>query len=87
MFNPETLEILRKALFNEECRLDALGYTKEADTLYGAWIACRSALSRADRLEAEFEEVSREFTILEGACDFWKQEALDRGYDQGDECP
>jgi len=28
----------------------------------------------------QMENLQREFDILEGACDFWKQEAIDRGY-------
>jgi hypothetical protein len=51
MFDPKKLEILRKALYNGECRLDALGYTEKADELYRAWIALRVALSTLDRLE------------------------------------
>ena len=35
-----------------------------------------------DRLRATIDELSREFEILDSACDFWKQEAIDRGYEE-----
>ena len=32
--------------------------------------------------EDELAELSREFDILEGACDFWKETAIDLGYEE-----
>jgi hypothetical protein len=37
------------------------------------------------QLDAQQEQLGinkREWDILEGACDFWKQEAIDRGYEE-----
>jgi hypothetical protein len=34
------------------------------------------------RQQAVDAAYTREFDILEGACDFWKQEAIDRGYEE-----
>ena len=38
--------------------------------------------AEAEMLADSLEESTREFRILEGACDFWKQEAIDRGYEE-----
>lgn len=34
------------------------------------------------KLKAQAEEWKREWDILESACDFWKQEAINRGYEE-----
>jgi hypothetical protein len=34
----------------------------------------------AQSLERRLKEVEREFDIVDSACDFWKQEAINRGY-------
>jgi len=36
----------------------------------------------AVKARAAIDELSREFEILDSACDFWKQEAIDRGYEE-----
>ena len=36
----------------------------------------------AVKARAAIDELSRAFEILDSACDFWKQEAIDRGYEE-----
>ena len=34
------------------------------------------------RVQKGWEDSQREWDILEGACDFWKQEAIELGYEE-----
>ena len=45
---------------------------------------CNDA-NEKQRLYDRLAELTREFDIVDSACDFWKQEAIDRGYDEGNE--
>ena len=45
-------------------------------------VALREAEERVEELEEEARELDRQFDIVSDACDFWKEEAIDRGYEE-----
>lgn len=56
--------------------------SRESSELHRMEAHLKELQAENDRLRATIDELSREFEILDSACDFWKQEAIDRGYEE-----
>lgn len=76
---------------NPEILLELGTYCTDVDDIYrqmseGARCHMANKLYKegymAVKARAAIDELSREFEILDSACDFWKQEAIDRGYEE-----
>jgi hypothetical protein len=53
------------------------GHQSELVAVNPLWLA--EQRDKITRLQADLENLSREFDILDGACDYWQQEAMERG--------
>ena len=74
-FTPAEIEIVRRAMYIAEGTLDTDGNHDQADVVYTLCMKVTQAMKA-------YEDDQRELEILDGACDFWMQEAIDRGYEE-----
>ena len=74
-FAPTELEIVRRALYRLERQYDEEKRYAEGDKVYDTSVKVMIALK-------SYEDDSRALEMLDRACDFWKQEAIDRGYEE-----
>ena len=65
-----------------EAKVERLKRQHQEELFNAIQQAERPIMAEVERMEQEAREWKREWDILESACDFWKQEAINRGYEE-----